>query len=470
MKFKISKKKVGILIAVVAVIVIIIAAANSSDKKDSLPPLEKEGYTLVFNDEFNSRELDDGKWLGAYLPHGSDKQNGSKATYTLENSCLNLAINEKTPAYSSSTKMRVSSVQTYEKGLLHPGAGTMNYSKPEPFNGYATQYGYFEMRAKLPECGGGGHIAWWLIGTQDDAGKNGKGSTQTGEIDILENLFSDINTFTPKVHAWSDPELTEYEESVKVKGNFTEEYHIFAMNWTPEGLTFYVDGKEIASTDQSPQYRMCMLLGIYTDCDWSGEANEVYPKQFSIDYIRIYKDSAGYPNAVTRSSQSAAQPEDDAEQYDAQPLTDEIKNEKKTNLLKGVTLKTIADFADGQTTAAMLDGDFSTATVSVDGPDFPDEYKFAWKDKKDIGTVRIAATYGAGQGATYIKIDVHKDGKWVNDGYVNVNWYGNSETPEYADLKLTKGDGIDGIKFNIMNANLEWKHYVINELQAFEKE
>ena len=54
------------------------------------------------------------------------------------------------------------------------------------------------------------------------------------------------------------------------------------------------DGKRIAHTDESPDYEMCMLLGLYTRCDWDGVDNEVYPKTFSIDYIRVYRKSKGY--------------------------------------------------------------------------------------------------------------------------------------------------------------------------------
>ncbi|MGV9384984.1 hypothetical protein ACWDRB_54900 [Nonomuraea sp. NPDC003707] len=43
----------------------------------------------------------------------------------------------------------------------------INHNEPT-FNGYSTRYGYFEMRAKGPNTGGGGHTAWWMVGTQDE--------------------------------------------------------------------------------------------------------------------------------------------------------------------------------------------------------------------------------------------------------------------------------------------------------------
>ncbi len=258
---------------------------------------EKEGYKLVFSDEFNEADVDSDKWLTQYFPHATEKPEGCQTTYKMKDEGLCLYIDEETPNYGYHTTMKTSSIQTFEKKLLHPGAGETNRAEVEPYEAFTCQYGYFEMRAKLPNCGGGGHVAWWLIGTQDDAQEDGTGSTQTGEIDILETTLLRTNTFSPKVHAWGDENLSEYVNEVTLKGDYANEYHIYAMDWTPSGLTFYIDGKVIGTTSNSPQYRMAMFLGIYTDVGgWSGDANSVYPKEFSVDYVRVYQDVNGYAN------------------------------------------------------------------------------------------------------------------------------------------------------------------------------
>lgn len=255
----------------------------------------KEGYKLIFSDEFNEEDVNTDKWLTQYFPHATETPEGCQTTYKMRNGSLCLYIDENTPNYGYHTTMKASNVQTFEKNLLHPGAGETNRTDVEPYESFTCQYGYFEMRAKLPNCGGGGHVAWWLIGTQDDAQEDGTGSVQTGEIDILETTLLRTNTFSPKVHAWGDTNLSEYENEVVLQGDYSNEYHIYAMDWKPSGLTFYVDGKVIGTTSSSPQYRMAMFLGIYTDCGgWSGDANSVYPKEFCIDYVRVYQDVNGY--------------------------------------------------------------------------------------------------------------------------------------------------------------------------------
>ncbi len=251
--------------------------------------IQKPGYKLIFQEEFDSPVLDNSKWTDTYFAHTASSDERSKATYEIKDSCLNLMITEKTPVYWDKEPMKVSSIQTFEKNLLHPGCGDENINDVEEYHGFSNQYGYYEMRAKLPNCGGGGHMAWWMIGIQDDAAADGTGSKHTGEIDIVENLYANINNYRPSVHAWSDENLEEFHEEIMVDAKLDEDYHIYALDWKEGRVDFIFDGKIIATTDQSPAYPMCMFLGMYTNCDWSGEDNGVYPKLFSIDYVRVYK-------------------------------------------------------------------------------------------------------------------------------------------------------------------------------------
>ncbi len=258
-------------------------------KNNNQSTAEKFGYKLIFNEDFDNAVLDKSKWTDIYFAHTAVSEKRAKATYKIEDSCLHLIIDETTPIYTDDREMKVSSIQTFEKNLLHPGAGTVNVNNVEVFNGFSTQYGYFEMRAKLPNCRGGGHMAWWMVGTQDDADEDGKNSVQTGEIDIVENLFDDINLFRPSVHALTDNNLKEFHTPIRLQQNCDEDFHIYAMNWEKDKIDFIFDGEVVASTEQSPAYPMGMFIGMYTNCGWSGEDNGVYPKCLLVDYVRVYK-------------------------------------------------------------------------------------------------------------------------------------------------------------------------------------
>ncbi len=298
------RRNTAILIAFVLLLGTVLNASAFEDKKDEIP--SKEGYVLDFSSEFDSDTLNTDSWLAQYLPHCTADSAGSSARYLIENGYLNLCITKDSPDYfggqpcsadPGNLLWAANGIQTWEKNNLHPGGKQQR--DVEPFEGYATQYGYFEIRMKLPDTGGGGYASWWLIGTQDDAGTDGTGSSQNGEIDIFETFFDSPGMFEPKVHAWDDPELNEWSDRVNLDGkpsDYKENFHTYAMDWRPEGITFFVDGKAVAETIESPRYRMCMILSMYINSDfsgWDGPKNK-YPMEWLIDYVRVYKDRNGY--------------------------------------------------------------------------------------------------------------------------------------------------------------------------------
>jgi beta-glucanase (GH16 family) len=245
-------------------------------------PIVKPGYTLDFQEEFNNKALDLTKW---------PSPTSVTTKYSFNDSCLNLYIDATTkPANGDLVyNFRYSQINTYKK--ITKLANGSFITAITPTEGYATKYGYFEIRAKLPDCGGGGHCAWWMVGNPDD----GVNQTQSAEIDIIEPLFSKVNNSTPKVHPWYDTKCTEWSRNVTNPGYPEKEFHIYGMDWSPTGIKFYYDNQLISSTTNTPAYKMTMMLSIYA-CNnhsyWSGWDNGVYPKTFSIDYVRVWKLNA----------------------------------------------------------------------------------------------------------------------------------------------------------------------------------
>lgn len=438
---------------------------TSSAKDVPANPVEKEGYELIFQDEFDEDKIDTKKWLPQYFPHSTTIASACQTTYKMEDGKLCLYIDEDTKGFSESTEMKVSSIQTFEKNLLHPN--TANVTNVMPYESFACQYGYFEMRAKMPDCGGGGHVAWWLIGTQDDAREDGTMSSQNGEIDIMETTFEYPNVFAPKVHAWDDKDLFEYSKSVGLEGTYDDSYHIYAMEWTPSGLTFYVDGKEVCSTTNSPQYRMAMFLGIYTDCvDFTGAANDVYPKEFYVDYVRVYQDKNGYPDGITKDTTPVVLEKDLATQYKSEMLGDAQITQTQVNLLSSASVVLNEEITD---VAGLCDGDYTYGYVSPDTVELPDEYVFTWEMPVTADTLRIACNSAVGQAPTYMEVLTKTgDGEWTSVNNFNVTWNTISESYEYVDIPV-EAAGITGFKLIVKEANLEWKHYVISELKLFKE-
>ena len=68
-------------------------------------------------------------------------------------------------------------------------------------------------------------------------------------------------------------------------------YHIYAAEWRPDGIDFFIDNKLVKQIDQSPNYEMQFMLNIYevpTELVPTTESTS-YPKEFLVDYVRAYQ-------------------------------------------------------------------------------------------------------------------------------------------------------------------------------------
>jgi hypothetical protein len=92
------------------------------------------------------------------------------------------------------------------------------------------------------------------------------------------------------VHPFGDP---------RIRGEFAaerlpidaREFHVYAAEWTPEHVAFYIDGGHVKTVGQSPSYPMQLMLNLYEfPADPSDEsAAGPYPKEFVVDYVRGFK-------------------------------------------------------------------------------------------------------------------------------------------------------------------------------------
>ena len=265
-------------------------------------PLEKEGYFLDFADEFDGNTLDSSKWISYYLPHWCQNVNTAKANYRFEDGCLVEYIDKDQKPWCPQLDGDIisSAIMSFDKSWIHNFSGTtMNHDR-KTWYGYTTRYGYFEIRAKLADCGGGGHQAWWLVGMQQDT-NNWDASTQTGEIDIIENFFTDTSVWRSAAFGWNDSSFSSswvQQEYSLTSGSLTEEFHIYALEWTPYCLKFYFDNQLVNVIADSPDYEMGAILNIYANTGYE-PSNDVWPKEWFIDYYRVWKPIEQSSSSIT---------------------------------------------------------------------------------------------------------------------------------------------------------------------------
>ena len=268
---------------------LLIGNIQSSNAQDYPPnPLEKEGYRLIFHDEFDGEEINTDKWIPEYLPSWPKDRSVCAPTYEMKNGIIRLII-DKNSKNEFDKGMHISGFMSASRTGLHhydPKKKALHQIKTEATQ--INQYGYYEMRAKMQD-GGGVHCAWWLIGFEDDP-------NQSCEIDIFEILGTDINRIWSTVHSWKDSTIQYHTEHPWFANKkLAEEFHIYGFDWTPEGVTVYVDGIQVMKHKAAITYPLIQIISFYDNRNakdgWTGTYDPTipYPKSFDIDYIRMYK-------------------------------------------------------------------------------------------------------------------------------------------------------------------------------------
>jgi beta-glucanase (GH16 family) len=91
------------------------------------------------------------------------------------------------------------------------------------------------------------------------------------------------------VHPFDDPEIVD-EFSPETVPIDARDFHVYAAEWTPDGIVFLVGGDQVKTVAQSPAYPMQLMLGIYEFPATEGEEPVAeYPKEFVVDYVRGYR-------------------------------------------------------------------------------------------------------------------------------------------------------------------------------------
>lgn len=161
-------------------------------------------------------------------------------------------------------------------------------------------YGYFEVRSrsmKANVCN-----AFWLHNPLDPPAKWLKGDFSE-EIDIFEvfgnpsvasrrreYLMTVHKYMTPYIEATGNADHESTGNSAYVPFDFAEDFHVYSFLWTPENLTWFVDGKELCKIRNTYHFRP---LYLNFDCEvmlWEGTPDAAdLPAKFDIDYIRTWQ-------------------------------------------------------------------------------------------------------------------------------------------------------------------------------------
>ena len=249
-------------------------------------------WTLTWSDEFDGADgsaPDSKKWVAEIGGHGWGNNELEYYTTRRENSRIengNLIIEATSEHFTGPDRVArdYTSARLKSKGL------------------FSQRYGRFEARIQLPT----GRAVWpafWMLG--DDIGA--VRWPACGEIDIMENLGSEPSTVHGSMHgpgySGAHPLTASYTLPADNTGKtprFTDAFHLFAVEWEPDRVRFYVDDRLYATqtkADIPPGTRWVfdhpffVLLNVAVGGNWPGspDASTVFPQRMLVDYVRVYE-------------------------------------------------------------------------------------------------------------------------------------------------------------------------------------
>ena len=276
-----------------------------------MPPT---GYSLVWSDEFNAGESLSSNWT---FEKGGDGWGNNELQYYCDNGTITLSgTTYKTADVSSDGTLKITAYKISKSN----STDKKEYISARMNTKQSWQYGYIEMRAKLPVTKGC-RSAFWMLP------KNGSSyvrdsSMDGGELDIVEHVpaeTSEQNKIYFSAHSYYATKEAQtagdyvgyvhpttgvqYGHDGYGTVSTPTEWHTYSMLWTDEFVRAFIDGGQYfyapnpyPGTVNLPYWgfnqEFYIKLNLAVGGDWGGYngiASNFGTPTYEIDYIRVYQ-------------------------------------------------------------------------------------------------------------------------------------------------------------------------------------
>ena len=254
-------------------------------------PRRQTTWTLVWSDEFNGpagSTLDSTKWAFE-TGNGSNGWGNHELEY-YTNSTKNAAMDGAGNLVITAVKETLA-----PKYRCWYGQCQYTSARIKTQGKFEQAYGRFEARIKIP-YGQGMWPAFWMLGNNIQTA----GWPTCGEIDIMENIGREPNIVHGTIHGPGYSGANGIGAAYTLaSGNFSDDFHVFAVEWEPNVIRWYVDGVLYqtrtpadlpAGTTWVFDHPFFIILNSAVGGYWPGDpdATTVFPQKMTIDYVRVY--------------------------------------------------------------------------------------------------------------------------------------------------------------------------------------
>ncbi len=159
----------------------------------------------------------------------------------------------------------------------------------------SARYGRIEARIRLP-FGQGIWPAFWALGTNITS----VGWPQCGEIDIMENIGREPSINHGSLHGpgYSGGNSVTGLFTLPGGAKFSDDFHVFAIQWAAQTITFSVDGttyKTVTPSSLPPgaswvfDNPFFLILNVAVGGNFPGnpDASTQFPQDMVVDYVRV---------------------------------------------------------------------------------------------------------------------------------------------------------------------------------------
>ncbi|MFE6937265.1 ricin-type beta-trefoil lectin domain protein [Streptomyces sp. NPDC057699] len=254
------------------------------------PPAAAAAAAVTFSDDFDGpagSAVNGSKWQ---IETGDNVNNHERQYYTAGNN--NAALDGQGNLVITARKDNPGNYQCWYGRCEYTSARLNTAGK------FTTTYGRVEARMKIPR-GQGIWPAFWMLG--NDIGQ--VGWPNSGEIDIMENVGFEPGTVHGTLHGPGYSGSGGIGAGYSLPGGqaFADAFHTFAVDWSPNSITWTVDGNvyqrrtpaDLGGRQWVFDKPFFVILNLAVGGYWPGDpdASTSFPQQLLVDYVRVSSDS-----------------------------------------------------------------------------------------------------------------------------------------------------------------------------------
>jgi beta-glucanase (GH16 family) len=267
--------------------------SRSSTYEVNEPMHRPASAKLVWDENFTGGKLDTREWSFETSRNKQGWFNGERQYYSA-NRPENLRL--------SNGVLTIEARAEKLDPKAYPDWGGQSYTSARIISARAWQYGFYEVRAKLP-CARGTWPAIWLLP---------RGMTKwpdDGEIDIMEQVGSDPNVIYTTVHSGAFNHVLGTQRGAhRTIPTSCSAFHRYQLDWHPNSVVIGVDDRAILRVDRKPADKkpqwpfdrpFQMILNLAVGGAWAGAKgidDVAMPQRMNVDYVRIWQSAAETSN------------------------------------------------------------------------------------------------------------------------------------------------------------------------------